>query len=340
MKQKFKTDEYRNYAFDGLKILFIFIVTIHHTNLLDDFLFHGYMSVDFFFITSGYMLQRTISSKSYITTTGYVFQRLKKIYPHYLLSFFILFILSMLFNFGELDCKFFFQGFFEMLMVQDLGFTNGGLNYPCWYISVLFYSSIVIFFIYNHIKKSLYNILGTLLVISIYSYILITNNGVMEIWNTVFIFYMPLWRGISGIILGMLIFQIHKKIPFKEYKKIFQVLEIICLLVILIFMCIPRNVDVFIIIAIIVLNISVGNYDSILSRFSNNTLVSKAIHYEYAIFLNHALIITVLKKIFSLFNLLDVIELIIIIISVIIYSIFTTKLIDRVTIYFKNLFLN
>lgn len=35
----------------------------------------------------------------------------------------------------------------EIFMVQTLGFTKGGINYPDWYISVLFWGSIIFYFV-------------------------------------------------------------------------------------------------------------------------------------------------------------------------------------------------
>lgn len=328
----------RNYAFDGLKLLFIFIVAIHHTGFLNKYMFHGYMSVDFFFIVSGYMLMRTATLKPKLSVKGYSLQRFEKIYPHYLFSFIVFFILSVIYKFKEVNGAFFFKGLTEMLMVQNLGIFSGGYNYPCWYISVLFYSGILLYFLLKHLPQKVFYIIGIFCSITVYGYISYFNNGILEIWDTVFVFYLPLWRGIAGIITGMLIYILHQKIDFNKYKNLFCILEVLSLVTILVLMCIPQNIDLFILIAIIFLIVAIGNPRSLISRFSNNSIVLRGIRYEYAIFLNHAVVISVFNKIiFDNFRLPTIIKLTIILLAIVVYSIITTKLVKRMVQYIKSI---
>lgn len=336
MKNNNNLPQARNYAFDGLKLLFVLIIVVHHSHYLDNYLFHGYIGVEFFFIASGYMLMRTTMIKPELSSKHYMFQRLKRIYPHYLFSFFVYFLLMMVYKFRELNFSFFFKGITEVLMIQNLGIFSGGYNYPCWYISVLFYASIFVYFLWKHLPSKVFYIIGICCSIVVYGYILYFNNGILETWDTHLIFYLPFWRGISGIIVGMLIYMLHQKINFKKYSFLFLVSEIISLILILVLMCIPQNIDMFIFLSIILLVISIGSPYSLISKLSNISIVSIGTYYEYSIFLNHAFIIAVFDKIINIFpKPIIVVKLPILILAIIIYSIITTKLVDRFMKYIK-----
>lgn len=327
----------RNYAFDGLKLLFILIVVLHHSNFLDSYLFHGHMSVEFFFMTSGYFLMRTAMHNHGISCKDYIRNRLKKIYPHYFFSFLVLFIFLGLFSSYEVNGAFFFKGLTEMLMVQNLGFFSGGFNYPCWYISVLFYAGIVLFFLVRHLPAKVFYIIGTCTSVAVYGYLLFSNNGNIEVWDTVFVFHLPLWRGISGIIFGMLIYVLHQKINFSNCSRFFCALEVLSLITILVLMCISKNLDHFILVAIILLLIAVGNPQSLILRLSKNALVLHGIQYEYAIFLNHVFVTMCFNKVLSIgFNLPLTCKTILLVLAVIIYSMITTKLVNRITRALSN----
>lgn len=57
--------------------------------------------------------------------------------------------------------KYFYSPILEILLLQNVGIPKSGvLNYPLWYLSVLFYSSIIIYFLISKIDKKRYIIIS------------------------------------------------------------------------------------------------------------------------------------------------------------------------------------
>ena len=118
--------------------------------------FGWYIAVDFFFIVSGFLLfKKTEKSKGTLSAVGYTIERIKKIYPPYILAFIVTFIVIMIVSdtalaYWKLDGV--INTFLEVSMLQGIFICKGPyVNYTAWYISVLI---IVGFFIYLVLSKN------------------------------------------------------------------------------------------------------------------------------------------------------------------------------------------
>lgn len=320
----------RNHAFDGLKLLMIIIVVIHHSGYLSGILFHGYMSVELFFMASGYMLMRAAETKPGLSASQYALGRLKKLYPHYALSFLVYFAYSIVRE-GAPDGAFLLRGLTELLMMQNLGLTaDGGFNYPCWYISVLFYVSIALFWAVRRMSRKAFCIAGGALALTVYGYIFATNGGNIEVWHTVLIFHLPVWRGMAGLVTGMLIYLAHQRMDFTRRPVLWQAVELLSLAAILAMMCLPLPTDAPILLCTAALLLAIGSPRSAISRLSDNRAVRFGIRYEYGVFLNHAFVISVCAHgLFRLLHLPGLVACPLLIATVFAYSVATTKLSER-----------
>ena len=317
----------RNQACDGLKLVMIVIVVMHHSGYLHGILRHGYMSVELFFMASGYMLMRSAQARPEVTAGQYALGRLRKLYPHYVLSFAVYFVYHMI-GAGRVDGAFLLRGLTELLLVQNLGLTaEGGFNYPCWYICVLFFGSAALYGLQRRIsRRALYAACGAVAA-AVYGYIFATNGGNIEVWHTVLVFHLPVWRGIAGLAAGMLICLAHGRMDFARGCVWWQIAEAAILAAILAMMCLPLPVDAPILLATILLLLAIGNPRSVIGRLSDNAVVRALMRVEYGVFLNHAFVISVCAHgLFRLLGLPAVIAAPLLLAVTFAYSALTTRL--------------
>ncbi len=318
-----------NHAINFLKVIFIYIIVIHHTNLLKGTMLRGYIGVELFFITSGYFLYQTFLNHRNMSVLEYGKRRLTKLYPHYLFSFIIMALYTMTYSAADNPVKP-TEFIPEILMIQNIGIFDGGINYPCWYMSVLFWGSIVIFLTLRHIPEKLFNFVSVGFTAATYTFFWI-KYGQIESFRTVLIFYMPLLRGIADMLLGIIIFKLKEMIPKRFYTKYchaFQFAEIFSLTSVIILLFANFKADFLEILLLSVLLFTVSNPSSVLNSLGNNRFIDCIGKYEYAIFLNHAVVIKIALEIFGADNEHIPFKLAVILLSVTAYSIITSKLVS------------
>lgn len=287
-----------NYAMDAMKLLFMLVIVIHHAGYLREYLFHGYMAVDFFFMTSGYMLWRTLSLKPELTMAGYVIGRLRKLYPHYVFSFGVMLLSTSIYRKGGLSFQILLHSLPELLLVQNLGIFNGGVNYPCWYLSVLMFAGALVFWLGRSLGARRFNYLAAGCALVSYFGILYASNGSMENFATIGICYLPFWRGVAGLCVGAVIFQVHEHWEefLQKYSALCNILEGLLLVLVIALMIHPGPVDALILLCISALLIIAGRNSSAMNTVANNPIVNVCIRYEYPVFLNHAFITGLFRK--------------------------------------------
>ena len=329
----------RSYAMDGLKLLFMLLIVVHHSSYYYDRLHHAYMAVDLFFMISGYLLIRTLRAKPQMGVGGYFLSRICKLYPHYLLSFAAMFLSTSVYKSGTITPAMLLRALPEMLLVQNLGIFIGGVNYPCWYLSVLVFAGVLIFFLGKKLPQGWFNALAVICAAVSYGFILHFTGGRMETFATVGMFYLPFWRGVAGLFCGTLLYQLHNTLQpvFRKYAGIFRVIELTSLTLAVVLMFFPGQVDGPILLCIFLLLLSVGSEKSVIERGSNCAAVKASIHYEYAVYLNHAFVIGMVKKLFvERFGFIAPINLAVLLTALVIYSVITQTLVTRAVQSFRK----
>ena len=148
----------RNHSLDLLKLFFMLIIVIHHLGSWSDYLMNGYICVEFFFMVSGYLVMKKINNNIF-SIVDIMKKRLLRLYPHYLLSFIVMFMSVNIYRNGRIDIQQFFSSIPEILLIQNIGVFNGGLNYPCWYLSVMLFSTLIILLLYKLVSKNIFRII-------------------------------------------------------------------------------------------------------------------------------------------------------------------------------------
>lgn len=317
----------QNHAINFLKLFFLAVIVLHHSGIaLPVTIYRGYIGVEFFFIVSGYFLYKTYIKKASMTLPVYAQKRFSKLYPHYLFSFAAMAIFYNITH-TEYD-KSFLAVSSEILMLQNTGiFTNGGINYPCWYLSVLMFASLLVYGFFRISNKPVRIIFSIVCISATYSYIFATRLR-LETFSTVSIFYLPFWRGVAGILLGALACEIQKALSDSFFERgvwLTRIIECASFIGIASIFFIDYPADLIVTFLTFVLIIAVSSPYSVINKLSDNIVFKWLIKYEYAIFLNHALVLKAVEYLNIDRQLLKLLTVALVLIA---YSVITTKLVD------------
>lgn len=206
----------RNYWLDFLKLTFITIIAFWHTGWWT-YLRYGFLPVEFFFIVSGYFVYSSYLKKK--SFNKFVTDKIKRLFPTYLVILSVCAIYSLIFPKFYLNSSYEHWGLSltrEALLLQSVGldelFNVIKINLmrttpTAWYVSVYFYGAIMLYGVLTYVPKRFVNYTLSAIVIGVYGFYFLAWDGTMEIWTYKSIFYMPLWRGLAdmsiGILLGM-----------------------------------------------------------------------------------------------------------------------------------------
>ena len=316
-----------NFAFDIIKLFAITTIVIHHSGLLQGVLVRGYIWVEFFFITSGYLLYSSFKKNSSSNTLQHLKKRILRVYPEYFASWFLIF-LFMLIASGKFPYENIVQMILEIFMMQSIGlpFGGGAINKPLWYLSVMMLADAIIYIMLRKMNIRIYRIIS-ILIIFFTTFTLVSNSSGIEQWGFLHrIMYIPFWRGFSDMLIGTLIYQLADSNIFRS-KILLMIMEIGACISIVTLLFLPGKFDYVCLVVIIILVISITSEQAILNRIGDNKIVAFLMKYEYSIYLNHSLVIMVSKKIFSIVSLPLGIELLVYIVILLEYSCIFQKII-------------
>lgn len=241
-----KTNTTRNQEIEIFRFLFICTIAIMH---FSNSYFHSapyfsgaYIGTEFFFLVSGFMIMKTATLKK---NSPFVFtlQRMKKLYPHYLTAFFLLFITSQLAaDNGFLSgLKNLCSYCFELLFLHASGLKCSGLlNYPTWYLSALIIAGFFLYAFAYYFEKIYLTIIAPLAVLVTYSFFS-ANTGHIDVWGGNQLFHLSdaLTRGFAAMSLGALSYALsnnlkNRSFNLSKYLRIFlTLLELSLFLIVL-----------------------------------------------------------------------------------------------------------
>jgi len=173
--------------------------------------FGWYIAVEFFFIVSGYLLYRTVNKGKYGYAYMYTRDRVRKIYPVYLLAFFVTFAVKVYYTqWMHSPIKVFEQladNFLEAVMLQGIGLNRGGdyVNYTAWYVSVYLIGGYFIFYLLKRNRKLFLELIAPILIVVFYSH-LYRFNGNLDATIAItegFFGNVALFRGIADMCVGV-----------------------------------------------------------------------------------------------------------------------------------------
>lgn len=285
---------------DLLKLIFAYFIAFGH---FDFEIFPSGVSVQFFFIISGFFLGRNFYVRSFptggkvYTQLHYTRDHVKSLYPHYLFSLIVLALYTVVKALW--DSKTFssvahtvYKLIPELFLMQNAGFFSGGLNYPLWQVCTMVIAGYFIYGLLCVNEKISRSLILPAAILLIQAFLATSD---VPLWGTVGAFHVPLLRAFSPLCIGVLTYWVTTTpvfTKFKERRVLFNVLSILALVLFLVFQGYQR---IFLLLAPFIL-FGFWNSDSWINIVLNHRIFRFCGNFSYAVYLNHALVDKVLTN--------------------------------------------
>ena len=215
----------RNNEIEFFRFLFICTIAIMHFSnsyfKSTPYFSGAYIGTEFFFLISGYMIMKSGHTKT-LSSYAFTLSRVKKLYPHYITAFLLLFISSMIVS-GSGLVQWLKKGgsyIFELLFLHASGLKSFGLlNYPTWYLSSLLIAGFFIYALIRFNEKLYLTIIAPFAVLATYSFFS-ANIGHLDVWGGSQFLGLSdaLTRGFAAMSLGTLSYTLSNYLKIKEFS--------------------------------------------------------------------------------------------------------------------------
>lgn len=201
-------------TFDLLKLAFTVMISVFHLwAIYGENALGGFIAVEFFFIVSGFFLalqEEHLGGKR--SPLQYTWIRIKKLYPHYFFSFFLLFLFRNLLSHSSpiIFVKKLLKSVSEIFILYGTILSDEKTfiyNSQTWYLSVMLLVGYLLW-AFMKVNKPLVLVAAPVFVFWIYAYMAYTlgttNNWRTHVFET--LNYATL-RAFAGMLLGILVYQ-------------------------------------------------------------------------------------------------------------------------------------
>ena len=324
----------RNHAFDFLKVFLVYVVVVHHSGAMRHILHRGYMSVDCFFMISGYLIARTQDAHPSMNTWAYLKRRISSLYPAYLFAYICL--AAVFIPAGRFIYDRSYGALLEILLLQDVCIVSNSINYGMWYLSVLMTAGTLIYLLLRNLPRKASIILAPAAAILLYVWH--KTMGGIEQWSMHGMLYPPFWRGTAGILTGVFLYYFEGTRLHDRLAPAAKWIEAPAFIAMVALMCTPGiGIDYYVLIAIVLLMFSLTFPDPLLSRLGKTKAVSFLIRHEYAVYLHHVLLIFLCEQIMKICPLPTAAFVLLILISLTLFAVVSDYVLDRIMgIFSKN----
>ena len=216
---KFRNPKY--VQIDFLKFVFSIVILLHHSYKLPSFngvhyiLQSGALSVDFFFIVSGYFMMKKVSSFPFINSNmilresiRYISHTYARIFPFVLLSYFLGTMILLIYkNSIDLFLRILSSSIFELSGTFMFGLKGYYINSLTWFISAMIIAKFIIYPVALKYRELLTMYIAPILVficLGFYSQNYGCLGGTFDFFGGV---YVGVYRAIMGILTGCIIFK-------------------------------------------------------------------------------------------------------------------------------------
>ncbi|MBP5465082.1 MAG: acyltransferase [Treponema sp.] len=243
----------RNYSIDFWRILFTYLVILYHLEIFfqreDRFFECCYLSVEFFFILSGFFMARHAENDTEPApkraSCTYIFHRFRQLYPAFLVAWtasFLSWILKARFvNAVPVSLvRTIQEHVWELSLLWMLVPGNKTFVYVSWYISSMLIASYFIYWLLKAKKNTSVGFIFPLSIILIYSFFGTWNQGIDFHYDFKTIVSSGLLRAFAGLSIGCISFYVFKNV-YKHLETLIRVpyrkfLLSICELLVILFL--------------------------------------------------------------------------------------------------------
>lgn len=198
-----------------IKLILAYSVAMNHF-MGHPILVSGGMSVNLFFIISGFFLANSFSTEKYKSVGLYSLHRVKSFYKQYIVAFLLLFVLTVFglghYRFVEV-MKTIIDSLPEVFLLQNVGWFDGGINYPLWFLCNLIVVSHILFALLKYNAQLTVNVICPVIVLLFGAYYA-NAFGDHEVltWGIIGKFiYIPLFRTACFLSIGIMLFYAKKR---------------------------------------------------------------------------------------------------------------------------------
>lgn len=264
-----------------------------------------YMFVELFFMLSGFLLMDGVRRETRGgpcqdpagSTMRYIKNRLKKIYPHHLLSWILVALISCFLLKRITPAQAIQYGWPELLLVNLFGFVRSDyVNIVCWFLSGLIFSSLAIRYLLLRDENAFVKVVAPLLIVICYGTII--DRAECLAATIVFTRYSPhlgFMRSIADMTAGVLAYRVYEWMSDLEHPLepvISTVLEVAVLVISCLWMTGNQGkCDILMIPLFFIFLISVFRKRSVLSRVLDNRVSAWLGEISFAYFLNNLVVI-------------------------------------------------
>lgn len=201
----------RNISIEACRLLFMLQICLWHYGNFNGLLQTGYLGVEFFFMLSGIFLYFTASSEKSAGILKFTLNKVSKFYLAYIIS--IIFTYFVTFKTWypysvENPLHVFLRFLGELLLIQNIGISSGGMNTPLWFFSVLIYGSALVYGFVKYYRLFSIRILIPICILLFFQNIYEGGFGTetsLEVWRMSGILFMPFARGVVEISMGAML---------------------------------------------------------------------------------------------------------------------------------------
>jgi len=179
-----------------------------------------YLFVELFFILSGFLMLRSIRSRTGEgersdpagATVRYIRGRLRKLYPHHLLSWFLVALIQLYLVKNIWPIQVLQIGWPEIFLVNIFGFVRGEyINIVCWYLSALVFASVVVYYLLMKNEDAFVKVIAPVLLVMCYGTLFDRAESLAV--TIVFTKYAPhlgFMRGLADLTVGVLAYRAYE----------------------------------------------------------------------------------------------------------------------------------
>lgn len=295
----------RIYSFDVFKLAFAYLIAVFHfgTQLPPG----STITVQLFFIISGFFLGKKFYEKRQADPNNqydqicYTKDHIRSLYPHYVFSLVVLTVYT--FFAGILTflrqpsayqivmiVKNVYATIPEYFFLQNTGFFGGGTNYPLWQLCTLIISGYFVYGLLYKNEKLSREFIFPAAILMIQAFL----DSSDDIWGTVVFFHIPLLRAFSPLCIGVLAYYFTTTSYYRyitSKKLLFNLASIFAFLS----LYAPEGYHNIYLITFVILLLAMYDPESWINKLLNRKIFRGCGQMSYAVYLNHALIIDLLK---------------------------------------------
>lgn len=196
-------------SIEAMRFLCMLIICYWHCFQQSDFLGHGNLAVEWFFILSGFLLYGSYTRHPEEGTLDFTLRKYIRFAPEYLLvlafCYFRYTVAPALVGHNAFDPNSLLKAVPESLMIQDIGFYGGGLNHPLWYVCVLLCGGAFVHSMLKNYGHKAISLFLPIIVVLGYTFIYEGDGKGHYLWDVVGIIKINLLRGVCSMSLGVLL---------------------------------------------------------------------------------------------------------------------------------------